>query len=193
MASNNKIILFIENNDSFSFNIINLLKILGPRVIIMDTAVNPWHNTNADSDITHLVIGPGPGNPKNMPELLNIIELGVKNNWPTLGICLGHQALGYYFDSNIIKAPFPMHGKSVPMHHYGQGLFADIPSPAYFTRYHSLVIDRAPEDFIVDAYADDDTIMAIRHKEKPIFGLQFHPESYLSLNGKKLLEKFISY
>jgi anthranilate synthase len=178
-------ILFIENHDSFSFNIIDALRSLGAQVHIA-------HGQKIVFDaFSHIIIGPGPGNPKNLPELSLSIKAAYDLGIPLLGICLGHQAIGHYFGAAIIKIPTPVHGKSHQVFHFGQGLFHGLLSPLTFGRYHSLAIDRAPTHFLVDAYTKDDCIMAIRHQSFSIFGIQFHPESYLSQCGQSLLHNFL--
>ncbi len=178
-------VAFLENNDSFSFNIIAALKSLGAAIEIISDI------KELDQKFSHVLIGPGPGNPATMPNLEQVIKKALDKNLPMLGICLGHQALGYFFGAKITKAPLPIHGQNQAIKHYSQGLFLDLPKNLSFTRYHSLVIEQAPADFIIDAISLDNLIMAIRHKNKPIFGLQFHPESYLSLSGNLLLENFL--
>lgn len=172
---------FLENNDSFSFTIIDALQTLGATVELLPSGKLP----------THIVIGPGPGNPETMGSIAELIAWGISHRLPILGICLGHQAIGHYFGSRIIRINEPIHGKSHAINHFGRGLFKGLESPAIFTRYHSLAIDGAPPEFTVDAYTDDDCIMAITHKTLPIFGIQFHPESYLSEHGYHLLERFL--
>lgn len=178
-GGNNSVRLcFIENRDSFSYNIIDALVCLGAELSSFEEA-------------SHVVIGPGPGNPEQMPDLAKIIRQALEKNLPLLGICLGHQAIGHYFGAEIIKLKTPVHGKSCLITHNTQGLFKGLNSPLYFTRYHSLAVKQAPSDFIVDAYSEDDYIMALRHKKLPIFALQFHPESYLSPDGYHLLTRFL--
>lgn len=177
-----KNILFIENHDSFSFNIIDALRALGARVEVARVLANQH---------SHVVIGPGPGNPSTLPDLWQLIDQVVKRGLPLLGICLGHQAIGHYFGSNIKRVPEPVHGKSHPVIHGGRGLFDGLSSPTTFARYHSLAIEQAPQGFVVDAHTKDDCIMAIRHQDLPIFGVQFHPESYLSHCGQVILRNFL--
>lgn len=181
-----KRVLFIENHDSFSFNIIEALNVLGASVKVM--TLNALTNI---PDCSHVVIGPGPGNPTSMPLLTEFIKDVLEKNLPLLGICLGHQAIGHYFGATIKKAPLPIHGQPHTIHHNAQRLFLGLSSPALFTRYHSLVIEQAPKNFVVNAYSDDDCIMAISHSSRPIFGVQFHPESYLSKEGHSLLNQFL--
>jgi len=178
-------ILFIENHDSFSFNIIAAFKSLGAQVFV--THEIPKNIL----DFTHVIVGPGPGNPALMPRLDTIISQALDAKIPLLGICLGHQAVGKYFGSSVIQLPEPVHGKSQAIAHSAEGLFHELPQKICFTRYHSLALNTAPADFIVDAWSRDDIIMAIRHKTRPIFGLQFHPESYLSEHGIVLLNNFL--
>lgn len=179
-------VIFYENHDSFSFNIVGALKSLGAEVVVSTDAraINFAH-------FSHVVIGPGPGNPENLPELAHVIDHAILHQLPILGICLGHQAIGHYFGARIKKLPMPIHGVPHAVFHYERGLFHGLASPLTFTRYHSLAIAEAPHEFVVDAYCDDDCIMAIRHQHLPIFGVQFHPESYLSHGGHLLLGNFL--
>lgn len=194
-----KRVLFVENHDSFSFNIVEALRSLGALVEVVvlgdiasgNTALSTFGQRGDRGGYNQLVIGPGPGNPQHMLELSALIDNAIHLGLPLLGICLGHQALGYHFGASITRAPRPIHGQTNPIYHFGRGLFAGLSSPACFTRYHSLVIDSAPAGFIVDAFTDDDCIMAIRHNTLPLFGLQFHPESYVSTHGLALLRQFL--
>lgn len=174
---------FLENNDSFSFNIIDALKSLGCKVHIARLGDDV-------ADCSHVILGPGPGNPKNMPEVSAVIKKCVEKNIPLLGICLGHQAIGHYFGGDIVRLSTPVHGQAHLIEHKAEGLFTDLVSPSIFARYHSLVVDRVPNNFIADAESDG-AIMALRHEALPIYGLQFHPESYLSKDGVKILENFL--
>lgn len=161
------------------------MRCLGAEVIVADSDTKP-----ALSPISHIVIGPGPGNPEHLPHLGDIIDLVIEKQIPLLGICLGHQAIGYYFGGTIAKR-LPVHGQSVPISHYQKGLFKGLSSPTHFTRYHSLSISHAPANFNVDAFSQDDCIMAISHRDLPIFGVQFHPESYLSESNNLILSNFL--
>jgi anthranilate synthase len=178
-------VLFVENQDSFSFNIIAALKNLGAKVAI----IGPDEEFQL-TDFSHVVIGPGPGNPEHLPKLQQFIKVVLEQGLPTLGICLGHQAIGHYFGANIMRCP-PIHGQSLPIRHSEERLFYKLKSPTHFTRYHSLAVSQAPSDFLVDGVSEDDCIMAISHKSLPIFGVQFHPESYLSEDGHVLLNNFL--
>ncbi len=182
--SENANIIFIENEDSFSFNIIALLKNLGSHInIVRLTSSINWKK------YSHVVIGPGPGNPAELHDLRALIGEVIKSQRPLLGICLGHQAIGHYFGAKIIARP-PVHGQSMPISHSGKRLFKDLEQPFMATRYHSLAIEQAPKDFIIDAHVDD-CIMAISHAHLPIFGVQFHPESYLSKKGHLIFDNFL--
>jgi anthranilate synthase/aminodeoxychorismate synthase-like glutamine amidotransferase len=186
----NKHILFIENNDSFSFNIIALLRNLGAdlNIITIKSSDKVLPQLN---NYTHVVVGPGPGNPVQLEQLRDLMAQALSAQLPLLGICLGHQALGHYFGAPIIKLDEPIHGKSELISHSGAGLFTDLASPFRITRYHSLALKYAPDLFHIDAKSTDGAIMAIRHGEFPLFGLQFHPESYLSSHGDKLIANFL--
>lgn len=175
---------FLENNDSFSFNIIDAFKSLGSEVYVARLGEDIPQNC------THVVIGPGPGNPSLMPELHAVIKRALDLKIPLLGICLGHQALGHYFGAKVRRLKTPVHGQAHLVDHQKQGLFKNLSSPTRFARYHSLVVSHAPSGFLIDASSDDE-IMALRHEHLPIFGVQFHPESYLSEDGLKLLANFL--
>lgn len=179
-------VLFIENHDSFSFNIVAALKNAHAQVTVKECC----DDGRIFQDYSHIVIGPGPGNPGHLPDLMKVIDQTVLAKKPLLGICLGHQAIGHYFGAVIHKRS-PIHGKSYPIMHSGERLFNGVSSPSAFTRYHSLAIREAPVGFHVDAVSHDDCIMAISHKTLPIFGVQFHPESYLSSQGIQLLSNFL--
>ena len=186
LSTLNKRVLFIENRDSFSYNIVADIKAMGASVDIA-----PMGAKNIDS-YSHLIIGPGPGHPEDLPELLEWVSLALKNNIITLGICLGHQAIGHYFGAPVRRLIHPVHGKGHKVRHFGRGLFSRLNESFTVGRYHSLALAHAPKDFAVDAYSDDDCIMAIRHESLPIFGIQFHPESYLSTKGQRLIHNFLT-
>ena len=141
---------------------------------------------------SHLVISPGPKSPKEANITVDMIQ-AFYQTLPILGICLGHQCLAYAFGAKIIPAPKIIHGKTSWIHHNKQRLFSDIPNPFKATRYHSLAVDCATlnQAFSIDAWADNNTIMAISHRQYPLFGLQFHPEAILTEHGLVLLENFL--
>lgn len=136
------------------------------------------------------MISPGPGNTKDCDIIKKIIHYYYQLI-PIIGICLGHQIIANAFGSNIIKAPMPMHGKISKIRHSQSGIFTNLPTPLKVTRYHSLIIDKVPDDFIITATTNDGIIMAIEHKSLPIYGVQFHPGAYLTECGLTLLENFV--
>ncbi len=180
------VVAFVENHDSFSFNIIDYFKTLGCQVIVFD------HSQEPDlSKCTHVVLGPGPGEPASSGKLMQWLGLALQKDIPLLGICLGHQALGLAFGANLIHAPRPIHGEVENIEHNQQSLFKDLKSPFKATRYHSLVLADIPEILEIHARSPDNQIMAIAHKTKLAFGVQFHPESFLSTQGLLIFKNFL--
>ncbi len=185
-------ILLLDNYDSFTYNLYQYLCELGAEV---EVHRNDEIEVEAIRDLApdKIVISPGPATPTEAGISLPLIrELGVEI--PILGVCLGHQALGAAFGGRVIRAPEPMHGKLSDIHHRGQGVFADLPSPFAATRYHSLIVERSslPSCLEVTAWSDDGLIMGLRHRSLPIEGVQFHPESYTTDHGKQLLKNFLA-
>lgn len=189
-------ILMIDNYDSFTYNIVQYFGELQQDIRV-------WHNDEISIDELKalapdaIVIGPGPCDPDRAGISLEVIET-FKGIIPILGICLGHQAIGQAFGGKIVKASEVMHGRLSAIYHNAQGAFVNLPNPAKFTRYHSLVIEQAslPECFEVSAWTqntggDIEEIMGIRHREFAIEGIQFHPESILSEAGHQLLNNFL--
>jgi len=185
-------LLMIDNYDSFTYNLVQYLGELGQRVAV-------YRNdqiTLSDIDVLapgHIVISPGPCTPNESGICLDLIrEFG--STIPILGVCLGHQSLAQAYGARIIRAGKLMHGKTSLIQHNSKGLFEDIPNSFQATRYHSLVVeeDSLPDCFEITARSeDDDEIMAIRHKEYPLEGVQFHPESILTQYGHQLLNTFL--
>lgn len=176
-------LVFVENHDSFSYSMINYLRCIIPEVRIHD------HLDTPDlTNVSHLVLGPGPGSPHSSGYLMDWLDTGVQAGIPILGICLGHQAIGEYFGAKLIRSPRPIHGEAHEILHTGKRLFRSIPNPIQATRYHSLILESLPQNLIGDAWTKQDEIMALSHVSKPIFGLQFHPESFLTTHGLALLE-----
>ena len=188
-------LLIIDNYDSFTWNLVQFLGELGadPRVIRNDSmSVNEIR----DLSPSRIVVSPGPCTPQEAGVSVELIRtLGPEV--PVLGVCLGHQAIGEAFGGRTIRAGCPMHGKTAAVHHTGQGIFRGIPSPAVVARYHSLVTDpdSLPPDLEVIAWSDEEVfgkeIQGVRHKDHPVWGVQFHPESLFSEHGKTLLENFL--
>jgi anthranilate synthase component 2 len=184
-------ILLIDNYDSFTYNLVQYLGELGtePRVIRNDALrVDEVAALQPDG----VVIPPGPGTPDQAGISLDVIRrLGERI--PILGVCLGHQAIGQAFGGTVARAKTQMHGKTSEIRHDGHGVFAGLSNPFTATRYHSLVIlpDSVPAELEVTAWAEDGEIMGVRHRTLPIEGVQFHPESILTLEGKRLLGNFL--
>lgn len=181
----------IDNYDSFTYNLVQYFNILGQDVeVVKNDEIKP--EDIKDMDIDAIVISPGPCSPKEAGISVDVIKM-YKDKYPILGVCLGHQSIGYAFGANIVKAKRLMHGKTSMISHDNEGLYKGLPNPFKAVRYHSLVIDKSTlsDEFIVDAVAEDGDIMGIRHKTLPIFGVQFHPESIVSEHGFDILKNFL--
>ncbi|HRD69654.1 MAG TPA: aminodeoxychorismate/anthranilate synthase component II [Legionella sp.] len=185
-------LLLIDNYDSFTYNLVQYFQILKQEVIVF---AHDKITLQSIKELApdHLVISPGPKNPDEAGISLETIKTFYKTI-PILGVCLGHQCIGQAFGTSIINAPEIMHGKTSLITHNYQNIFANIPNEFRATRYHSLCIDPVtlPDCFSIDAWANN-TIMAISHRQFPVFGLQFHPEAILSQYGLNLLENFLRY
>jgi len=184
-------LLMIDNYDSFTYNLVQYFNILGQNVeVVKNDEIKP--EDIKDMDIDAIVISPGPCSPKEAGISVDVIKM-YKDKYPILGVCLGHQSIGYAFGANIVKAKRLMHGKTSMISHDNEGLYKGLPNPFKAVRYHSLVIDKSTlsDEFIVDAVAEDGDIMGIRHKALPIFGVQFHPESIVSEYGFDILKNFL--
>ncbi len=184
-------LLILDNYDSFTYNVFQLLSELGAEVEVIrndQTTVEAIRAKKYDA----IVLSPGPGIPSDAGITEQVIrELG--GEVPILGICLGHQAIGEVFGGKVVRAGEIVHGKTSPLQHNGKGLYEGIPQNVPIGRYHSLVIDRAtlPDCLEVTSDLADGTIMGVRHKAKNIEGIQFHPESILTPDGKKMMENFL--
>jgi len=190
--------LVIDNYDSFTFNLVQYLgELSSEHSITKDILVKRNDEITLDEIIEikpdAILLSPGPGNPDQSGICLPILK-DISQNIPTLGVCLGHQALAQAYGGNVIIAKELMHGKTSKIFHTKEGLFKDIDSPFIATRYHSLIVDSVtlPSCFEVTAYLEDSTIMGLVHKEyKHIHGVQFHPESVLTQFGHKLISNFL--
>ena len=186
-------LLILDNYDSFTYNVFQILSELGAEVEVIrndQTTVEDIRAKKYDA----IVLSPGPGIPSDAGITEQVIrELG--GEVPILGICLGHQAIGEVFGGKVVRAGEIVHGKTSPLHHNGKGLYEGIPQNVPIGRYHSLVIDRAtlPDCLEVASDLADGTIMGVRHKAKNIEGIQFHPESILTPDGKKMMENFLKH
>ncbi len=186
-------LLMIDNYDSFTYNLVQYLGELGEEIeVFRNDKISIGEIEKLNPEV--LVISPGPGTPQDAGISLEVIQ-HFTGKIPILGVCLGHQCIGETFGGRIVSAPTLMHGKTSLIHHTGEGLYKDIPNPFEATRYHSLIIDRdsLPECLEINAWTAEQEIMGVRHKEEPLFGVQFHPESILTKEGKVLLNNFLYY
>ena len=185
-------ILLIDNYDSFTYNLYQYICELGFEVkVFRNDEITAAEIGRLGP--SHLVISPGPGRPENAGVTVEAIR-SFAGRIPILGVCLGHQAIGYAFGAKIVAAPTLMHGKTSEIRHDGKTIFAGVRNPLTATRYHSLVIEKesCPRDFEISAESEDGTIMAVRHKTHRIEGIQFHPESIMTDTGKQILGNFFS-
>jgi anthranilate synthase/aminodeoxychorismate synthase-like glutamine amidotransferase len=184
-------ILVVDNYDSFTYNLVQYLGELGADVSVRrNDAVSV---EEADSlKPAGILISPGPGRPEEAGVSLELIaKLGSRT--PIFGVCLGHQSIAQHFGAAIVRADRLMHGRTSPIEHSGAGVFESLPSPLTATRYHSLIVDRAtvPDELEITAWTEEGEIMGLRHRELPIEGVQFHPESFLTDHGHKLIQNWL--
>ena len=185
-------VLVIDNYDSFTYNLVQYLGELGATIVVRrndEASIDELRALGHD----RVVISPGPGRPEQAGVSLDVIrEFGPR--MPLLGVCLGHQAIGLAFGGEVIRAPLPIHGKTSMVDHTGKGVFAGISTSFQAGRYHSLVVSEPtmPGDLEITARTkDDNLVMGIRHKTLPIHGVQFHPESVLTNEGRRILRNFL--
>lgn len=184
-------IYMIDNYDSFTYNLVQYLQMLGAEVVVRrndEVSVEEVLNSGAAG----VVLSPGPGRPDEAGIMLDLIRRG--GDMPMLGVCLGHQAIGAAFDARIIHAKQLMHGKLSTITHDGKGVFKGLPETFQAVRYHSLAIDESslPACLVPTAHSEDGELMGIRHTSRPLEGIQYHPESILSQNGKRQLRNFLT-
>ncbi len=186
-------LLLIDNYDSFTYNLVHYLGSLGADVQV--------HRNDKLSTADALamrpagiLLSPGPCDPDQAGICLELTKAAADNHIPLMGVCLGHQTLGQAFGGKVVRADDIVHGKMGRMHHDGTGLFAGLPTPFEATRYHSLVVDRdsLPDSLRITAALEDGTIMGVQHRELPMHGVQFHPESIRSEHGHALLQNFLN-
>jgi anthranilate synthase component 2 len=182
-------VLVVDNYDSFTFNLVQYLGELGAEPVVFRndelTAVGV-----ANDPPDGIVISPGPGRPEAAGVSMSLIrDLGPEI--PTLGVCLGHQAIVAAFGGSVGAAPQPRHGKTSQINHDGLGVFAGLPDPLQATRYHSLAVDQLPDDLLATAHSEDGVVQGVRHCRHPIEGVQFHPESVMTPHGRELLANFL--
>lgn len=184
-------ILLIDNYDSFTFNLVHHFGALG-----IECLVKRNDALSAEEAIAlkpeAIVLSPGPCSPDEAGICCDVIRLAA-GKIPVLGVCLGHQAIGQVFGADVVRAPEPMHGKISAMHHDGTGVFEGLPEPVNMVRYHSLTVkpESIAEPLIVNARTEDGVVMGLRHRDYPIHGVQFHPESIASDSGRALLANFL--
>ena len=184
-------VLVVDNYDSFTFNLVQYLQVLGCEVpVFRNDRITAEEIGQHKPD--RLLISPGPCDPDRAGVSMEAIRRWA-GEIPILGVCLGHQSIGQVFGGRVIRAPELMHGKTSPVEHTDVGVFAGLPSPFTATRYHSLCVERGslPDCLEVTAWTADGTIMGIRHRDLPVQGVQFHPESVLSEHGMDLLQNFL--
>ena len=184
-------LLVIDNYDSFTYNLVQYYGQLGvEQRIFRNNEITPAEAVALNPD--RVLLSPGPCSPKEAGVTLAIIE-AFKGKKPIFGVCLGHQSIGHYFGGKVVRADRLMHGKTSPIHHQNTDVFAGMPQDFAATRYHSLLVERAslPDCLAITAETAEGEIMGLRHKELPIWGVQFHPESIATEGGMKILENFL--
>ncbi|MDF1717231.1 MAG: aminodeoxychorismate/anthranilate synthase component II [Antarcticimicrobium sp.] len=186
-------LLLIDNYDSFTYNLVHYLGELGADVVTRRNDALSVQDAIAMRP-EGILLSPGPCDPDKAGICLTLTKAAAAQRIPLLGVCLGHQTIGQAFGGKVVCAADIVHGKMGVIHHEGQGVFAGLPSPFEATRYHSLVVDRdsLPDNLSVTAWLEDGTIMGLQHRELPIHGVQFHPESIASEHGHALLKNFLN-
>jgi anthranilate synthase/aminodeoxychorismate synthase-like glutamine amidotransferase len=183
-------VLLLDNYDSFTYNLAQYLGELGHAPIVKrndEISIGGVEAMNPE----RIVVSPGPGRPEDAGITIEVIR-GFGPRVPVLGVCLGHQGIGYAFGGSVVRAPVLMHGKVSSVQHDGRGVFAGVSQPFVAGRYHSLIVaDPPPEILEVSARTDEGIIMGLRHRQFPVHGVQFHPESVLTGEGKKILRNFL--
>ena len=186
-------ILVVDNYDSFTWNLVHYLRELGAAVeVVRNDEVSAAQAMASGAEA--FLISPGPGTPEEAGISLALVAACAEQRRPLLGVCLGHQAMGLHFGGKVVRAERVMHGKTCPVEHDGTGVFDGLPSPFTAARYHSLTVaaEGLPECLAVNATAGDATVQGFRHRELPIHGVQFHPESVASEHGHRLLGNFLA-
>ena len=184
-------ILLIDNYDSFTFNLYHFLGDLGAVVEVRrNDALSVEEALALEPEA--ILLSPGPCTPNEAGICLPLIEAAASRRLPLMGVCLGHQAVAQAFGAKVVRAPVPVHGKVWEISHSGTDIFAGLPSPFHATRYHSLVVEDLPEVLIPTARTSDGLVMGLAHRDLPIWGVQFHPESIASEHGHDMLQNFLS-
>ena len=182
-------ILVIDNYDSFTWNLVHYLQELGAEVeVVRNDAISAGQALSSGAEA--FLISPGPKTPDDAGVSLDLVAACADARRPLLGVCLGHQAIGQHFGGRVSRGGL-MHGKTSPILHDGTGLFDGLPSPFAATRYHSLLVSDVPDELVVNAHVADGAVMGLRHRELPIHGVQFHPESIATEHGHAMLANFL--
>ncbi len=186
-------ILVIDNYDSFTYNLVQYLGELGQQIMVKRNDCVSLHEIEKLAP-QHILLSPGPCTPEEAGICIPIIQR-FASQIPILGVCLGHQAIGAAFGGQVVRHSRIMHGKTSPIYHRQQGVFASLPSPLNATRYHSLIVKKEtlPEELEITAWTKDDEIMGLKHRSFPVEGVQFHPESVLTEHGRQMLQNFINF
>jgi anthranilate synthase component 2 len=185
-------LLLIDNYDSFTYNLVQFLGDLGAETeVVRNDALSPLDALERGA--AGIILSPGPCAPDQAGICLDVISGAAERRIPLLGVCLGHQAIGQVFGGRVIRAPEPMHGKVSAIFHEGAGVFVGLPSPFNATRYHSLIVESEtlPDALAITAKTEDGIIMGLSHRDLPIHGVQFHPESIASEHGHDILRRFL--
>ena len=183
-------ILVVDNYDSFTWNLVHYLMELGSEVeVVRNDAISAGQALSSGAEA--FLISPGPCTPTEAGVSLDLVAAAADAGRPLLGVCLGHQAIGQHFGGRVERGGL-MHGKTSPVAHDGTGLFEGLPSPFTATRYHSLIVEDMPDTLVANAYADDGSVMGVRHRTLPIHGVQFHPESIATEHGHAMLANFLA-
>ncbi|MBU1669491.1 MAG: aminodeoxychorismate/anthranilate synthase component II [Actinobacteria bacterium] len=183
--------LLVDNYDSFTYNLAQYLAELGSEVVVRRNDEVDLEGARSLSP-THVVISPGPGGPPDAGVSCELVS-ALAGEVPILGVCLGHQVIGHVMGGRVVRGPAPVHGKTSRVFHDGRTIFEGLPSPLEATRYHSLVVDRdsLPDVLEITGSTDDGLVMGLRHRKLTVEGVQFHPESILTPEGKRILENFL--
>ena len=186
-------ILIIDNYDSFTYNLVQYVGELGGEISVFRNDAITADEVEKIKP-THIILSPGPKRPEDSGVCIDILKR-FSGEFPILGVCLGHQAMGLVFGGRVINAPKIMHGKLSDIYHDGKSIFKGLKNPFKATRYHSLVVDTKdlPDELEISAKTEDGTIMGLRHKRYKVEGVQFHPESFLTNGGKRLLKNFLEF
>lgn len=183
-------ILVVDHKDSFVYNLVQVVAAMNHQVLVVGSDHTAAELVEMSPDA--VILSPGPGRPEHAGCFVELVR-ALPDATPVLGVCLGHQALATALGAKVVRAPLPIHGKTTPVLHQGQGIFAGLPSPLQAGRYHSLLVERSslPEELVITAETEDGLIMGLQHRRLPRFGVQFHPESILTPDGPALVARFL--